>query len=189
MNIEEYDLRQISEKEMVNIVARMLQQAWNPKTKKYLETIKDEIEQGFKFNIRSYDNDDEVDEELELVALLNETLFYQIHVLTENVGVASSFEHKILCEIMNAYGTQDIMEDLENGGLIRLILPHDTGNVKVDLYKDTSKKEKDTSKKEKNKYHCNHTCCNCKSKDITYDITIKDADGNIIDLDSQTLSK
>lgn len=189
MNIEEYDLTQVSEKEMVNIVTRMLQQAFNPKTKKYLETIKDEIEQGFKFNIISYDNDDEIDEELELVALLNETLFYQIHVLTEDVCVASSFEHEILCEIMNEYGTQDLMEDLENGGLIRLILPHDTGNVKVDLYKDTLKKEKDTSKKEKSKYRCNHTCCNCKSKDITYDITIKDADGNIIDLDQQTISK
>ena len=54
MNIEEYDLTQVSEKEMVNIVTRMLQQAFNPKTKKYLETIKDEIERGFKFNIISY---------------------------------------------------------------------------------------------------------------------------------------
>lgn len=189
IDIDEYELTGLSMNERVNFIVNMLQKEFNPATKKYLDRIKDEVENGFKFTIISYDEYDEVDEKLDLVALLDNDQFYQIHVLTKDVAVASSFEHKVLCEIMNEYGTQDIMEDLENGGLIRLILPHDIDNVKVDLYKDTSKKEKDTSKKEKNKYHCNHTCCNCKSKNITYDITIKDADGNIIDLDHQTLSK
>ena len=189
IDIDEYELTGLSRNERVNFIVNMLQKEFNPATKKYLDRIKDEVENGFKFTIISYDEYDEVDEKLDLVALLDNDQFYQIYVLTKDVAVASSFEHKVLCEIMNEYGTQDIMEDLENGGLIRLILPHDLDNVKVDLYKDTSKKEKDTSKKEKNKYHCNHTCCNCKSKNITYDITIKDADGNIIDLDSQTLSK
>ena len=171
IDIDEYELTGLSRNERVNFIVNMLQKEFNPATKKYLDRIKDEV-----------------DEKLDLVALLDNDQFYQIHVLTKDVAVASSFEHKVLCEIMNEYGTQDIMEDLENGGLIRLILPHDLDNVKVDLYKDTSKKEKDTSKKEKNEYHCNHTCCNCKSKNITYGITIKDADGNIIDFDHQTLS-
>lgn len=188
IDIDEYELIELLD-ESADLVAKILQNEFNPTTKKYLDSIKDEVDNGFKFTIRSYDEYDAVDEILDLVALLDDDEFYQIHVLTEDVAVASSFEHSVLCDIMNKYGTQDIMEDLNHGAIIRLILPHDQGNVKVDLYTDTSKKEKDTSKKEKNKYHCNHTCCNCKSKDITYDITINDADGNIIDLDHQTLSK